>query len=134
MVYFLDAGVFQPLRPRGPLDSPDEIEGPALETLFLQNLRAINDYRDLGYDLSHWRAATGEEVDFVLHGERGLRAFEVKRSARVRPEDLRGLRRFLGDYPEAKACLVHVGTRRWHESGIDIVPMGECLTALDEGI
>ena len=34
--YYFDAGVFQTIRPRGPLDAPDQIHGPALETLFLQ--------------------------------------------------------------------------------------------------
>ena len=103
-----------------------------LETLFLQNVRALNDYRDLGYELSYWRTSTGDEVDFVLHGERGLRAFELKRSATVRAADVRGLSRFREDYPEASACLLHLGTRRWHEGGIDFVPLDACLRSLDE--
>jgi hypothetical protein len=31
MFFFVDAGVFRSLRPRGPLDTPEEIEGLALE-------------------------------------------------------------------------------------------------------
>ena len=34
--YFFDVGVYRTLRPKGPLDMPEEIEGAALETLFLQ--------------------------------------------------------------------------------------------------
>ncbi|MEK7466543.1 MAG: ATP-binding protein [Planctomycetota bacterium] len=129
--YFFDAGVFQAIRPRGPLDSPEEIRGPALETLFLHHLRAGNDYGNLGYGLHYWRTAAGEEVDFVLYGERGLRAFEVKASERVRSEDFRGLRKFMEDYPGAKACLVHLGSRRWHDRGVDVVPVAECLAELN---
>lgn len=46
--FYFDAGVYRAIRPTGPLDSPAEIDGPALETLVLQELRAVNDYRALG--------------------------------------------------------------------------------------
>jgi predicted AAA+ superfamily ATPase len=129
--YFFDPGVFQAIRPRGPLDSIDEISGAALETLVLQQLRALNDYLSWGYRLHYWRTAGGDEVDFVLYGERGLIAIEVKMTSRVRAEDLRGLRRFLGDYPQARAFFVYTGTRRLHEAGVDIVPAGEMIAGLD---
>lgn len=128
--YFFDAGVFRAIRPRGPLDAAEEIEGAALETLVLQQLRAVNDYLGLGYRLHYWRTATGDEVDFVLYGERGLVAIEVKATSRARTDDLRGLRRFRGDYPQARAILVYTGTRRWHESGVDIVPAPELIRSL----
>jgi len=128
--YFFDAGVFQAIRPKGPLDPPDEISGAALETLFLEQLRALNDYLGLGYALSYWRTATGEEVDFVLYGARGLVAFEVKMAQRVRPDDLRGLRRFREAYPQARAFFVYTGRRRWHEAGIEILPADDALGRL----
>ena len=132
--YYFDAGVFQAIRPRGPLDAPEQIHGAALETLFLQQLRAINDYKDLGYRLHFWRTATGDEVDFVLYGERGLRAFELKMAERVRPNDLNALRRFREDFPEAKAHLLYLGHRRWHDRGVDVVPFVDCVTTLDHWI
>ena len=129
--FFFDAGVFNALRPRGPLDAAEEIEGATMETLLWQQLRAWNDYRELGYAIYYWRTATGDEVDFVLYGERGLVAIEVKRSARVRPDDLKSLQRFRGDFPAARAYLVYSGERRWHESGIDVLPLRETLVNLD---
>ena len=130
--YFFDAGVFQAIRPRGPLDSPEETRGAALETLFLQQLRAVNDYADLGYSLHYWRTAAGDEVDFVLYGERGLVAFEVKMTQTVRPGDLRGLRRFRESYPQAKTFFVHPGSRRRHDAGIEIMPAEAALRGLEE--
>jgi predicted AAA+ superfamily ATPase len=97
----------------------------------LQHLRAWNDYRGLGCSLHYWRTPDGDEVDFVLYGEPGLWAIEVRRSGRIRPEDLRGLTRFRADYPQARALLLHAGTRRWHESGVDLVPLSEALSDLD---
>ena len=129
--FYFDAGVFQAIRPRGPLDAPEQIHGPALETLFLEQVRALNDYRDLGYRLHYWRTAAGDEVDFVLYGERGLRAFEVKMAQNVRSEDLRELLRFRDDFPQAKAHLLYLGNRRWHDRGVEVLPFAECVTQLD---
>lgn len=38
--YYFDVGVFRELRPQGPLDREAELEGPALEGLVAQHLRA----------------------------------------------------------------------------------------------
>jgi predicted AAA+ superfamily ATPase len=130
--YFFDAGVFQTIRPRGPLDAPEEIRGPALETLFLQQVRALNDYLGLGYSLHYWRTAAGDEVDFVLYGPRGLLAFEVKLTQIARPDDLRGLRRFREDYPRAKTFFVYTGSRQRHDRGIDILPADDALRRLGD--
>ena len=70
--YYFDAGVFRAIRPTGPLDSDTEIDGPALETLVLQELRAINDYLGADYQLYFWRTKNGLEVDFILYGPKGL--------------------------------------------------------------
>ena len=130
--YYFDAGVFQTIRPRGLLDAPEQIHGPALETLFLQQARAMNDYKDLGYRLHYWRTANGDEVDFVLYGDRGLRAFEVKMAHNVRPDDLRSLLRFRADFPQAKAHLLYLGERRWHDRGIEVLPLLDCVRKLDQ--
>jgi predicted AAA+ superfamily ATPase len=130
--YYFDAGVYRALRPRGPLDTEHEIDGAALETLFLAQLRALNDAFDLGYVLHYWRTGDGLEVDFVLYGERGLLAFEVKRSGRVRDEDLAALLAFRKDYQVAKAFFVHAGSQRGHDRGIEIMPMALALKGLHE--
>jgi predicted AAA+ superfamily ATPase len=128
--YLFDSGVFRALRPKGPLDKPEEIDGAACETLLFQELLAANDALDLGYKLFYWRSAAQQEVDFVLYGTRGLFAFEVKRTARVSGVHLRGLRAFLKDYPEAKAYFLYGGRRRLREGLIDCVPMETALREL----
>ncbi|MCI0586972.1 MAG: AAA family ATPase [Planctomycetes bacterium] len=130
--YFFDAGVFRAIRPRGPLDSPEEINGAALETLRFQEIRAWNDYLRLDYGLHYWRTATGLEVDFVLYGERGLRAFEVKRSSRLRSEDFRGLESFRQDFPVARCTMVYGGTRAYHEGAVRVLPFEVCLRELPD--
>jgi predicted AAA+ superfamily ATPase len=57
-LYLFDAGVFRSLRPRGPLDRPEEIEGAALEGLVAQHLRAWVAYRGTREELFLWRSSS----------------------------------------------------------------------------
>ncbi len=128
--YFFDAGIYRIIRPAGPLDMPEEMEGLAFETLVFQELRAINDCLRLGYELYCWHTANRMEVDFVLYGGRGLKAFEVKRTSRISANMLRGLKAFLKDYPFANAYFIYGGTRRFYEDKITILPIQEALLTL----
>lgn len=130
--FFFDVGLYRTLRPRGPLDRPEEIPGPALETLVFQELRALNDSLRLGYSIHYWRTADGREVDFVLYGEKGIKAFEVTRAARLRGRDFAGLKAFLEDYPMAKAYVLYGGARRQREGSVDLIPLQEALPRLPE--
>jgi uncharacterized protein len=130
--YFFDTGVYRAIRPRGPLDPVEEIDGPAIETLVAQELRAINDGLNLGYALSFWRTRSGQEVDFVLYGERGLVAIEVKRSHRYDSRDLAGLRTFGTDYPMADRYLFYGGQREYEVDGIRVIPLAQALPLLPE--
>ncbi len=128
--YFFDAGVYRAIRPRGPLDPVEQIDGAAIETLVAQELRAINDGLQLEYQLSFWRTRAGQEVDFVLYGENGLIAIEVKRSSLYREQDLAGLRLFGTDYPMARRFLFYGGDRDYEVDGIRVVPLSRALPDL----
>jgi len=128
--YFFDAGVYRSLRPTGILDRPEEVAGMALEGLVAQHLRAWIDYRASGASLSYWRTKAGTEVDFVVYGPDVFWAIEVKHAARVSARDLRGLRSFREDYPEATACLVYMGAERLLIDGIVCMPAHAFLAGL----
>lgn len=121
--YFFDAGVYRAIRPRGPLDTAEEIDGAAIETAVWQQVRALNDYFRLGYKLFFWRTVTGQEVDLVLYGERGIIALEIKRRNRVTGESLKGLSAFLSDYPMARAFCLYGGDRPRWEGKIRLLPL-----------
>ena len=129
-LYLFDAGVFRSLRPTGPLDRPEEIEGGALEGLVAQHLRAWVDLTPEEHSLSFWRTPSGTEVDFVVYGEQGLWAFEVKNSAAVRGSDLRGLRAFCQDYPEARPVHLYRGAERLRVDGVLCLPVDDFLRQL----
>jgi predicted AAA+ superfamily ATPase len=131
--YYFDAGVFQSIRPRGPLDNSDSILGQALETLVAQHLRAWIDYSNQDGELYFWRTKAGLEVDFVIYGEIGFYAVEVKKSNTVNPHDLRGLMEFKKDYPESVALLLYGGNERRMINGILCMPLTEFLLGLRPG-
>lgn len=128
--YFFDTGVFRANRPSGPLDAPEEIEGGALEGLVAQHLRAWCDYKEGNHVLYYWQTRSQVEVDFVVYGESGIFAIEVKNSARIRPEDLRALRAFGEDYPSSRRILLYRGKDRLLRDGILCLPCPEFLVHL----
>ncbi len=128
--FFFDVGVYRAIRPKGPLDSPEEIDGSALETLVFQELRAVNDLHKLGYELYYWRTSNGKEVDFVLYGEKGLLAIEVKRAVRIRSKEFRGLKAFSKDYPQASLYLFYGGEKEMFVDNINLIPIRKALTSL----
>ncbi|MBL7006536.1 MAG: ATP-binding protein [Spirochaetia bacterium] len=130
--YFFDTGIYQILRPRGPLDSYSEISGAAIEGLLIQEIRACNEYYLSGYELFYWRTSTNIEVDLVLYGEHGLKAFEVKHADHIRDRDLRGLETFGFDYPEAQLYLIYRGTRKEYHGRITVLPITWALTHMPE--
>jgi len=130
--YFFDTGVYKVLRPMGPLDTQEEFEGSALETLFFQSLYAINDYYELDYKLYFWRTAAGDEVDFIAYGPKGLHAFEIKRSSTITGKSLSGLKAFGQDYPEAKLMVLFLGKHKEYHGNITAVPFEEALKELPQ--
>jgi len=131
--YLFDPGVYRALRPRGPLDMPDTIVGVAFEGLIAQQLRAWLHYRQGDTELFFWRTRGGAEVDFVLYGDLGLIAIEAKYSARVRSEDLRHLKAFKADYPEATCNLIYAGNQRLLIEDVLCLPAEEFLRGLHIG-
>ena len=128
--YYMDAGIFRSLRPKGPLDVPEEISGASLEGLVAQQLRAWIAYGQKDRELFFWRTKSGVEVDFIVYGQDTFLAIEVKSSRRAYSKDVRPLKSFLEDYPQAKACLLYGGRDRLLVDGIPCLPCGEFLPRL----
>ncbi|OGN53745.1 MAG: ATPase [Chlamydiae bacterium GWC2_50_10] len=128
--YYFDVGVYRALRPMGPFDVPEEAEGPALESLVLQELQAINSYFAYGYDFYFWRTVDKHEVDFILYGPKGLIGIEVKRSKKIDAADLKSLKAFQSDYPSATLYLFYGGSQRLYFDRIEAIPITEALQLL----
>lgn len=128
--YYFDTGVYRSLRKVGFLDQNSELDGPGLEGLVLQHLRAWNDYQGQTYQLSYWRTQHGVEVDFILYGKSKLYAIEVKHGKKVHHADLRSLQAFCEDYPEATPILLYQGIDRLKMGQITCLPVHDFLQGL----
>ena len=132
--YFFDTGIFRSLRPKGPLDNPNEIDGGCLEGLVYQHLRAWNDYLDAPNELYFWRTKNGVEVDFVIYGESTFVALEVKNSTHAERSDAASLESFISDYPQAKGFLLYRGERAMQVSQhVMAIPVEQFLKNLVPG-
>ena len=76
------------------------------------------------------RTRGGSEVDFVLYGAAGFWAIEVKNGRSLRPADLRGVRAFHQDYPEATPLVLYRGADTLHRNGVRCMPVDRFLRDL----
>lgn len=128
--YYFDAGVYQTIRPKGPLDHPEEIQGLALETLVAQHLRAWLDYSQPSGQLYFWRTKFGMEIDFIIYGEIGFYAIEVKNSKKIKPNDLRALTEFQKDYDTCKCIFLYRGKEKLKKGNILCLPIEDFLLGI----
>lgn len=104
--------------------------GVHLENLVLHDLLAWRDARIEQAEVSYWRTAAGEEVDFVVEGGGRLLPMEIKATARPRLADTRHLRAFRAEYGAAARAglLLHSGTKlEWLAPDVLAVPWWRVL-------
>ncbi len=101
-----------------------------------QHLRAWIAYSRGKYELYFWRTQAGSEVDFIVYGEDSFWAVEVKNTAQVDRKELRSLKSFRDDYPEAEALLLYRGNERLWVDDVWCLPAEEFMTELkpDRGL
>lgn len=86
----------------------NEPSGFHLETLVASDLNVWRDNAP-GRMVYHWRAASGQEVDFVVEDGGLLLPVEIKASTSVGTGDARHLRKFREDHGEARRGLILSG-------------------------
>jgi len=123
--YFFDVGVVSSFQ--GRLVKPGTPEfGPAFETWILQELIAWRNYES-GLPISHWRSASGFEVDFIIGDDT---AVEVKAKANVSRQDLKSLRALAEEKKMKHYLCVSLDARARKAEGITILPYREFLNRL----
>ena len=131
--YFADVGVVNHLARRGDLSAGAELYGKAFENWVFHELSAYNAYTQAFARLSHWRLASGIEVDFIVD-DMDL-AIEAKAAVRVTADHLRGLRALVQDHPRVKQRVVVCleSRERRTDDGIVILPASRFVARLSAG-
>lgn len=107
-----------------------EPEGPHLENVVLNDLLAWRDSTEERAEITYWRTAVGDEVDFVIEAGGKLLPIEVKATSRPRLSDAKHLRTFRAEYgTRARAgLLLHNGsTIEWLAPDVLAVPWWRVL-------
>jgi len=128
--YLFDSGVCRRLQGRGLLAPRTPEYGEAFESFIHHELRCFIAYRSRDTSLHFWRTHAGAEVDFILGDSIGI---EVKASANVLPQDLRGLRVINEHYKLQRRIVVCLEPRERSADGITIMPWSEFLAQLWQG-
>ena len=104
--------------------------GAQLENLVLHDLLAWRDARLERAEVSYWRTASGEEVDFVVECGDRLLPIEVKSGTNPSLTDATRLRSFRQEYGDRSRAglLLHAGTRTdWLAPDVLAVPWWRVL-------
>ena len=132
-LFLFDTGFFRALLPPGATADPAEVECQALAGLVAQQIRAWAAYSHGDPKLCYWRTRAGTEIDVVVDGSDGTVGFKVTNSDEVGAPELRALRAFRRDYPDAEAAILYRGRERTLEDGTRCLPVAEFLRALRPG-
>ena len=129
--YLFDVGVAGHLTRRRIERQKGADFGRALEHFILMELLAFRSYREADFPIRYWRTKSGLEVDFVL-GSAGQVAIEVK-GARVRREDLKGIRAFAEEHKSSISVVVCCEPAVRRLDSIDVLPWEVFLDRLWQG-
>lgn len=107
-LFFADSGLaahlcsVEDISPRG----AQPMRGHLWETWVFENLRGIVDSFLPGAEIGYWSIQGRTEVDFVVSYKRRAIAIEVKSASRFGKSDLKGLRSFVDQTPQARAGIL----------------------------
>lgn len=127
--YLFDSGVARFLQNRKEVYSRSPEFGELFETYVFHELKACADYRSAG-GICYWRSVSGFEVDFILSDHT---AVEVKASAIVSGQDLKGLKALREEKKLKRYILVCFEKEERSVDGIQILPWTLFLDKLCSG-
>ena len=126
--YFFDVGVVSALQGREFRPGTPEF-GEAFETYVMHELTSYRDYVS-GEALSHWRSASGFEVDFIISDHT---AVEVKAKEHIATQDLKPLYALAEEKKLKRYLCVSLERRRRKMDTVTVLPWKEFLDELWTG-
>jgi predicted AAA+ superfamily ATPase len=125
--YFFDTGVARNLARAGEIALGTPAFGKSLEHLIFLELLAYRDYNLKDATLHYWRSRSGFEVDFLVNESI---AIEVKASARVSPQDTKGIRALAEELSLQRKIIICGENERRSIGDIELIPYGDFLSEL----
>lgn len=127
--YYFDCGVLNAIRRelQLPVKRSSFRYGKLFETYIINEIIRISDYLNLNFRFNYWRTSTGQEIDIILRRsayENPL-AIEIKSSSSPDLEDLKELKHFKSEYPNARLVCVCETDKKYRKEGIEFLPWQE---------
>jgi predicted AAA+ superfamily ATPase len=126
--YFFDVGVVSALQGREFRPGTPEF-GEAFETYVMHELTSYRDYVS-GEPLSHWRSASGFEVDFIIADHT---AVEVKAKENISSQDVKPLHALAEEKKLKRYLCVSLEPRRRKMDAVTVLPWEDFLSELWSG-
>lgn len=123
--YLFDIGVINSLCGRldNELQSKTYLYGKLFEHFVILEVKRLISYMEKSWKIYFWRTAHGAEVDLIISFPNSrLLAVEIKSSKNVHPKQLTGLKQFLKDFPNSRACCVCTIEKPYLKEGITFLP------------
>lgn len=125
--YFFDSGVVRALSGNLRLSLSNEEKGFLFETFIYGELKAANQYLNIGREFFYWRTPSGNEVDFICKRGTDIIGIEVKISTTWKDDYSSGLITLLEEKKISTAIGVYLGDRKLKKGMITIYPLKDFL-------
>ncbi len=127
--YYFDCGVLNAIRRelQLPVARSSFRYGKLFETYIINEIIRVSDYLNLNFRFNYWRTSTGQEIDIILRRssyENPL-AIEIKSSTNPDIEDLKELKQFKKEYPNARLVCICEADKKYRKEEIEFYPWQE---------
>lgn len=122
--YLFDIGVVNAINGRTSISS---VKGSIVYGVLFEHFVILETYRLIHYGekpfrIFHWRSSHGAEVDMIVESADAVWAIEIKSSPVVKSGNLRGLRSFMEDHPNARPLCVSTCDTPYMAGKIPVIP------------
>ena len=125
--YLFDCGVQRALS-RRLRENPSQFErGKLFESYFINEIRAVNSYFNMGGQLYYWRTESGTEVDLIWCCGKKRVGFEIKYSQTWKPKYNKGLNVLLDKKLISKAYGIYTGKTCLKQGKVEVFPFTKFL-------
>lgn len=122
--YLFDIGVINAINGRTYISSVkgSSVYGMLFEHFVILETHRLIHYAEKPFRIFHWRSSHGAEVDMIIESVDVVWAIEIKSSSVVKSGNLRGLKSFMEDHPNARPLCISTCDTPYMAGRIPIIP------------
>lgn len=122
--YLFDIGVINAINGRTYISSAkgSTVYGMLFEHFVILETHRLIHYAEKPFRIFHWRSSHGAEVDMIVESVDVVWAIEIKSSPVVKSGNLRGLKSFMEDHPNARPLCISTCDTPYMAGRIPIIP------------